>query len=140
MLSLKMYRAVDLLSRSGCSSISREEALGHCRPCTLVLALHIPKGGPWALQTLHTGPAPQYHERRLLGTVDPTHWTWPSISREALGHCRPTHWTCSSISREEALGHCRPYTLDGVCSTYLRLDTSTKCLKLLYTSPQPILG
>jgi hypothetical protein len=29
---------------------------------------------------------------------------------------------------------------DGVCSTYLRLDTSTKCLKLFYTSPQPILG
>ncbi len=28
----------------------------------------------------------------------------------------------------------------GVCSTYLRLDTSTKCLKLFYTSPQPILG
>jgi hypothetical protein len=30
--------------------------------------------------------------------------------------------------------------LDGDCSTYLRLDTSTKCLKLFYTSQQPILG
>jgi hypothetical protein len=29
---------------------------------------------------------------------------------------------------------------DGVCLTYLRLDTSTKCLKLFYTSLQPILG
>ncbi len=28
----------------------------------------------------------------------------------------------------------------GVCSTYLRLDTSTKCLNLFYTSPQAILG
>jgi hypothetical protein len=28
----------------------------------------------------------------------------------------------------------------GVCSTYLQLDTSTKCLRLFYTSPQPTLG
>ncbi len=28
----------------------------------------------------------------------------------------------------------------GVCATYLWLDTSTKCLKLFYTSPQPFLG
>ncbi len=31
-------------------------------------------------------------------------------------------------------------TRKGVCSTYLRLDTSTKCIKLFSTSPQTILG
>jgi hypothetical protein len=34
----------------------------------------------------------------------------------------------------------RKRSIIGVCLTYLRLDTSTKCLKLFYTSPQPILG
>ncbi len=32
------------------------------------------------------------------------------------------------------------YCFVGVCSKYLRLDTSIKCLQLFYTRPQPILG
>ncbi len=49
-----------------------------------------------------------------------------------------SHLNCSVPA---ALSYVLPIlsSLSGVCSTYLRLDTSTKCLKLSYTSPQPLL-
>ncbi len=46
---------------------------------------------------------------------------------------------CGPLS-EMMCGNPRFETQWGGLLTYLRLDTSTKCLKLFYTSPQPILG
>ncbi len=66
--------------------------------------------------------------------------------RSACQCCSPCcimhiHTTCRCMSMPNvcAAWPCS-MSLKGVCSTYLRLDTSTKCLKLFYTSPQPILG
>ncbi len=51
-----------------------------------------------------------------------------------------SHWITPGRHGSQYTGPDRPSPLLRVYSTYLRLDTSTKCLKLFYTSPEPILG
>jgi hypothetical protein len=53
-------------------------------------------------------------------------------SRPPLGGCYTQSYSFLTLATK--------YYYIGVYSTYLRLDASTKCLKLFYTSPQPILG